>query len=349
MERLGILEVLDRDGHARSSWPLHQWPVTVGRDVGNDVVLDDPHLAAHHFTLEATTAAPDSPQPGSVEPDEPGATPTPPHIVATVSASTRNGLRQGRKVYRAGQLLPLHSGSEWHAGATRLRLRLAGAPVSEELPLLTRTWWSLLNPALALLGIVLLHALHVYLQYDEISTRLVLEETMPNLITLGVWALLWAIVTRIFRHQMFFWRHTGIMSWAVLVMLALNYVMAGLSFSWSLPWLNMAWEEWEWLPLAVAVWAHLRIVLYTRTRVRVATALVLALALALALIPPLLRYADTGQLWTPWYGKSLGPPWLRASPTISVEQFRLEAEELEAPLRRKLEKLNAKETSKDLP
>ncbi len=49
--RLALVEVLDRDGHVRQAVPVSQWPVTIGRAIDCDEVLDDPHVAARHATL----------------------------------------------------------------------------------------------------------------------------------------------------------------------------------------------------------------------------------------------------------------------------------------------------------
>ena len=49
--RLAVVEILDRDGHTRQLVPVWHWPVTIGRAIECDVVLDDPHVAARHATL----------------------------------------------------------------------------------------------------------------------------------------------------------------------------------------------------------------------------------------------------------------------------------------------------------
>ena len=54
-DRLALIEVFERDGRPGRSTSVHRWPLTLGRALDNDVVLDDPHVAAHHATL-----APDS-------------------------------------------------------------------------------------------------------------------------------------------------------------------------------------------------------------------------------------------------------------------------------------------------
>ena len=52
MPVLAVLEVLDRDGSVRHSVGVREWPLRVGRALDNDLVLDDPHTAAHHFSVE---------------------------------------------------------------------------------------------------------------------------------------------------------------------------------------------------------------------------------------------------------------------------------------------------------
>ena len=42
-----LIEVLDRDGQVRQSFPVAQWPLRVGRALDNDVVLSDPLSLIH--------------------------------------------------------------------------------------------------------------------------------------------------------------------------------------------------------------------------------------------------------------------------------------------------------------
>ena len=52
-----LLEVLDRDGHVRQVWPCTAGRCAIGRALDNDVVLTDPHVAAHHFSIDAGARA----------------------------------------------------------------------------------------------------------------------------------------------------------------------------------------------------------------------------------------------------------------------------------------------------
>ena len=51
MERLAWLEILDRHGDVSSRHSVHAWPLKIGRAYTNDIVLDDPQIAAHHVEI----------------------------------------------------------------------------------------------------------------------------------------------------------------------------------------------------------------------------------------------------------------------------------------------------------
>jgi pSer/pThr/pTyr-binding forkhead associated (FHA) protein len=53
VSRIALLEVLDRDGHVKHYLPIGEWPVSVGRALDNDLVLDDAHVAPHHLRIAA--------------------------------------------------------------------------------------------------------------------------------------------------------------------------------------------------------------------------------------------------------------------------------------------------------
>ena len=50
---IALLEVLDRDDHVKHYLPVAAWPVSAGRALDNDIVLDDAYIAAHHFRIDA--------------------------------------------------------------------------------------------------------------------------------------------------------------------------------------------------------------------------------------------------------------------------------------------------------
>ena len=53
---VGLLEVFDRSGATVTRLPVTGWPVTVGRALSADLVLDDGHVAAEHLRIDAPQA-----------------------------------------------------------------------------------------------------------------------------------------------------------------------------------------------------------------------------------------------------------------------------------------------------
>ena len=58
---LALVEAIDRDGLVRQAWRVERWPVSIGRALDNTVVLSDPHVAAHHATLDLVDGAEGAP------------------------------------------------------------------------------------------------------------------------------------------------------------------------------------------------------------------------------------------------------------------------------------------------
>ena len=104
-ERLALIEILERDGRVRQQASVSAWPLAIGRALDNDLVLDDPHVAAHHAVLET---------------DADGR-------LWLAVGETSNGVRLGRRTLRTGERLELPAGAApLQLGHTRLRLRRAG-------------------------------------------------------------------------------------------------------------------------------------------------------------------------------------------------------------------------------
>ncbi|RMX04980.1 FHA domain-containing protein [Corticibacter populi] len=340
MERLAVLEVLDRDGRARLVHGIHGWPVTVGRGLDNDLVLDDPHVAARHFQLGATPVVGD----GAGQEESPAS----PRIEMQVASQTINGVWLGRRHHGAGSTVPLDSGTEWTAGATRLRLRLAAAPVAMELRLQPPSARALAGVVLALLLLLGTAVLETYLDSDaQPFLGRALRQLLPLVLGIGVWALVWAVASKIFRHRMQYWRHVGVAAWALVLMLLFDYALAGLSFAWSQPWLYKIRPDVGWLLLAGAVCAHLRLVLSAGRQWRLTAAAIGVLTLGLLAAMLGLRHHDSGQWWEPLYGGTLGPPWLRMVEPVGIDQFVNETQGLQPVLQQRLRQAEAADFPED--
>lgn len=187
-ERLALIELLERDGRVLRQHDVHEWPLTIGRALDCDLVLDDAHVAPRHARLEA---------------DEDGA-------VWLVAGESVNGVLAGRRTLRRGERVALGAlGEPWRVGMTRLRVRLAGEPVAPEQPmhrleavdgrmataLLSLAWWAVLM------------AQH-WLSLDpdhKLSDWLGVLLTVPALVV--AWCGAWGLASKLFRHRVDFAGH----------------------------------------------------------------------------------------------------------------------------------------------
>ena len=107
--KLAVVELLDRDGHVRQFVPVRQWPVTIGRAIDCDVVLDDPHASPHHASVTEVDGA-----------------------LRLVVGETVNGVFVGRRRFAAMQTAELAAGDVLEIGSTRLSVRRAVDPLAPD-------------------------------------------------------------------------------------------------------------------------------------------------------------------------------------------------------------------------
>ena len=117
---LGLIEAFDRHGALLARAPITRWPVTVGRALDCDLVLDDPFVAPRHLRIDRAV-------------DEP-------RTVQVEVLETRNGARLQRKQHAQGERFDWPDGTPIDLGHTHLHLRLADAPIAEEQALPQFPW-----------------------------------------------------------------------------------------------------------------------------------------------------------------------------------------------------------------
>ena len=313
MEKLALLEVIDRDGRVRQVHAVTRWPLHVGRSLECDLVLDDPHVAPRHFSVEH------SPETG---------------VTVTVG-ETVNGLRCGHRLLAAGtREVRLGGGEEWVAGHTRLRLRLPDEMLAPELPLPQLSGWRAGGLLAVLVGLALWTTWGEYLDADPGDF---LPRLAPVLIgvfaLLALWCFLWAMGSKIFQHRFDYWTHVRIASTGLLASGVLGAGLGVLAYSTSWVALSRIREPVEAMVLAMAVYAHLCAVQPQRRKAfgwAVSAAAVAGLAVAAAF-----RYHNTGRFAEELYMATLPPPALRLAPAVSPEIFLQGAAEMKARLDRK--------------
>jgi len=214
-----ILEVLHPDG-ARTRHMLNGQVLSLGRGLGNDIVLDDPYVDASHARLTLDES-------GSLLVEDLGS------VNGLVSGTDRIF---GRALVRPGETLRL--------GRTQLRLRdpneplppaLVDAPApslavpsgSRATRLMSSTPVSLGIAGLALV----VYAIAAWLSSSGRSSASdVMSKSLGMAMIVAVWAGLWSIASRIIVHQFRFVGHLAVVSVIVLGGVLYGYLHGLLEF-----------------------------------------------------------------------------------------------------------------------
>jgi hypothetical protein len=180
--RLALLEVIGCDGRVAQTLDVQQWPVTLGRSLDADMVLDDPHVAALHATL--------------CQGDD-GA-------LTLEVGDTTNGVREGPLLHARGSRVPVPAGgSTWQLGGLTLRLRTPDETLAPEQALARDAAFGLAALALAVLALG-----NHWRSLDpgsEVMDWLPLVAGLP--LALGLWSGLWAMASKLFQHRFEFMPH----------------------------------------------------------------------------------------------------------------------------------------------
>ena len=300
----GVLEVIDRDGHVRQVWPIRAWPLRVGRGLDNDVILSDPHVAAHHFSIRRAGD-------GTLE---------------LHTAPSLNGIALGGHRIPGDRVTPLALDDtdrlEWTAGRTRLRLRLPETALVPEVALAVATARPVRALPSAALGAALLGgiAFNAYLDTDPVTLARAAGGALVTAATVtAVWCGAWALLSKTITRQAHFGWHLRVFLIAALALLGLVAIPALLAFSLSWPWVT----DFSFIPgygvIAAALYFHLLALEPARTRLlKAVVATGAGVAVALTLWFNLQRASRLGD---ELYMSHLFPPMLRLAPAQPVERF----------------------------
>jgi len=316
MPTLALLEAFDRHGALLTRAPVTRWPVTVGRSLDCDLVLDDPFVAPTHLRIDRLVDAP--------------------RTVSVEVQQTLNGALLHRKRHGSGQRFDWPDGAALEIGRTRIALRLADAAIASE-QALPRFPWRTLTATAALMALVVAALLiSEWLKADDASKYL---KSLPGTLlsvglAVGGWSGLWAIANKVFDGHLQFWRHMRIACALYLGAEAVHVAasLAAFAFSWE------ALSRFDFvlftLVLAAAVYAHLAAVLPRR---RTGLAWTVGAVVVLG-IPAWLgaQWLNHMRLSNELYMSGLFPPSLRVAPTVPVSQFLQDAEALRGQLDHRL-------------
>lgn len=324
---LAVLEVLDRDGGVRQSVLVHTWPLRVGRALDNDLVLDDPYTAAHHF---------------SVAPDDTG------QVVVTVGDSV-NGLQADAHRLAAGERFVVATGSHdtpplLVAGRSHLRLRLAAHPLAPEQVLGVARVLQQGLPTLALLALAAagVLAFDTWLENEPDLLAKALSSLAISGLAFGLgWSGAWTLVSKVFTRQGHFGWHLRVMLIAVLAWQAVLAGTALLAFAFSWPWLT----DYNFVPgyaiLGVMLYLHLQAV--EPHHPRRTRAVAVTSALVGIVVSVWFNVQATDRIGSELYMNHLFPPAVRVARPVETPEFMKGVAALQSRLDDKARKDDAEE------
>ena len=306
--RLAVIDVLDRDGHARQTVPVLRWPVTIGRAVDCDVILDDVHAAAHHATIVDVDGQ-----------------------LSLESGESINGVEWSGTRLKAGEAARLPAGAVFQIGATRLRLRRAGDALAPERALLPDLPSGRVPLAAMIVALVAWTLGSQWLGTDPGGRTIdYLPILLLTFIGLVIWCLLWAFVSKIFRHRFEFWPHTRIAVRYVLASEVVSAVLPVLAFMTGWVFLSRIAGFAAGALTAAMVVAHLSRILPAR---RHALAIMMAAIFVVGAGVLITRnYQVQDRVFGELYVSTLAPPALRLAAPVEPARFIDEARALKAVL-----------------
>lgn len=311
---LARLEVLDRDGRVRQALAVTAWPVTIGRAIDNDLVLDDAHVAAHHAVLEQ---------------DAEGQ----PRLRVLPG---RNGMRWGRrKLPGGGDPVSLAAAApggaiELTAGLTRLRLRRAADALEPERELVDGGGRHAGTLAMAVLLWLWLLAEH-WIGLDPGHKA---SDWLPPLVGAPLvgagWCLMWALASKIFQHRFDFWPHVAVAVRGLMAVEVTNFVLLWLSGLTGWPIFAQLVTGATAAVGVATLWAHARLVLPQQRRPLAWAAAAAYLAGAAILLA--MNQQRHERWFSELYAHMLPPPALMWQTPVARDAFVQRAERLRARL-----------------
>jgi hypothetical protein len=311
METLALIETLDRDGQPRQILRVSQWPVRIGRAIDCDLVLDDPHVAAHHATLEMHDDG-----------------------LHVLPAPSLNGVRLGRAAIAPGSAPLLSASAVLTLGATTLRVRQAGEALAPEQRFLDLHQYERRH-AVTLLLLVVFAAL--WKGFDLWLTTVPGQQgsalawaylaTPAGLI---LWCAAWAIGSMLFQRRFAFWAHLYIALTWLMAGLVVETITAQLAFAFSMPALEKLGRIAFVGAVAMMMWRHMGLLLPQRRRafgIAITSAVVVGGGLLL-----IDRSVEQQPLVGDLYLGTISLPGVRVARPVPVDNFVKSAAPLEKTL-----------------
>jgi pSer/pThr/pTyr-binding forkhead associated (FHA) protein len=297
------VEVLSRQGEVAARERIERDEARIGRAFDNDVVIDDPHVAAHHLRVYR---------------GEDG------ELVAE-DLDTVNGLYAEHGAQRVPRLSLAHE-PVIRIGRTTLRVHDGAHTVAPEKPLTPprlHARWAV-GLAAALFAMILV--VNWLALTAEPSAHVLALPLIALAVVLALWTAIWAMISRIFAGQSLFVLHLRIAVTASIALLVWDQLAQTAAFA-------LAWREMgeyaglgAWALLAATCYAHLYVI--GPRHMRVAMTLVGALIVAGAAVQYFDKWETRSEVGQRASLGELRPPFFRAVPLASADDFLKRADQV---------------------
>lgn len=233
-----VVEHLHANGSVLERVVLTTDQLRIGRSLSNDLVLDDPHCAAHHAVLRL---------------DEQGQAQL--HDLDTINGICMDA---GWKKPQRHAVYTVTDDSKIVLGASTIRVRHTDWPLAPEVPVSSQRTWP--KAAIALVAVIAYALWQTWLTDVDATPPLYLSEIMALVVVLAVWSTGYALLGRLLGGRDRFFKHLLIVCCAYLGGMLLEYLLDLLAFSF----------YWLW-PLRIATYATVLVVALTiRAHMRIA-------------------------------------------------------------------------------
>jgi hypothetical protein len=305
------VEILSRHRDIAGRFRFPGPEVSIGRGYDNDVVVDDPYVAARHLRVFR---------------DDDG------RLVAEDLGSTNGTFLDGGKT-RLPRIL-LNGQQPIRIGQTFLRVREPGHAVEPE-RVAPKRWDMLPVVAAVILGAAVLGLEAISVWFSQVAEPRALNYLTPLLsasVAILVWVGMWALLSRIFAGRSHFFRNLLIALVGAFALSLYSELAKYLAFAWTFALASTYEYVAIWIVVAVVCFFHLREVGHTRLWLKGAlVAALLAVAVSVQTLQRSEALSDSGRQTTLHI---LMPPYLRAVPYRSEADFFGSVETLKAALDR---------------
>jgi hypothetical protein len=290
------VEIVSRNGEVQRRYRVDSLPIRIGRAYDNQIILDDPHTAAHHAVVEAT---------------EDGQ-------LVIRDLESRNGVVHQRQRLKE---LVLGGNTVVRLGHTNLRVRRHDFMVADELTDSTNHRWEGWPPMLA--GFLLISIQTAFAHWLNQTGKIEPLDYLNQIATMGIsmvfWSGAWALANHLFSGQLRFGRHLFIAACGMMASEVWSLISVYLAYAFSLEFFTRFSGHFDIVIIASVLFFHVATVIPRRRQRLLLIAVLLAFgASGLKFIS---SYQNNGRLAGELYMHALLPASVRQSRDDTVDEF----------------------------